>query len=519
MDPLAQPAIQVAHDGRLAFVPERFKGVYLNWLENIHDWCISRQLWWGHRIPVWYCARCALVTVTTEERLTACPECAGPVEQDPDVLDTWFSSGLWPFSTLGWPDQTDDLQRFYPSSVMETGYEILFFWVARMVFFGIEMMGALPFHTVYLHGTVRDAEGAKMSKTKGNVLDPTAVTAEFGADALRFALVTQGSPGVDMRLSMQLVESSRNFVNKLWNAVRFAQPAIAASTIEIDPHGPVRPTGDLPLVDRWIISRLDWMTEEATRLLGVHLYGEAGRQLREWVWSELCDWYIEAAKVRLRGTAIEREQVARTLAYVLERGLRLLHPFIPFATESLWQALPHAGDSVMVSPWPEPGARDLTAESDFTTLTELIGKIRNARAESNVEPGRWIEATIFAGERAAAFEASRREIGSLGRIADEKLVISAGEPVIPPQAIAVVAIGVVAVLPLAGMVDLDAERGRLAKELETTLAERERLTRQLGNPAFVEKAPAPVVDGLRQRLGVVDEKVAVLHGRLAELAS
>ena len=300
MEPLAAPAIEVAHNGQLQFVPERFKGVYLNWMENIHDWCISRQLWWGHRIPVWYCQSCGERTVIVEESLDACPHCRGPVEQDPDVLDTWFSSGLWPFSTLGWPDQTEDLKRFYPSDVMETGYEILFFWVARMVFFGIEMMGEPPFHTVYLHGTVRDTDGLKMSKTKGNVLDPTEITATYGADALRFALVTQGSPGLDMRLSMTLVESSRNFINKMWNATRFALRSIEDVNLAMDEEGPVRPSGELQLSDRWILSRLDGITANVNRLLESHLYGEAGRQLREFVWSELCDWYIEAAKVRLR---------------------------------------------------------------------------------------------------------------------------------------------------------------------------------------------------------------------------
>ena len=356
MAPLAAPAIEVAHDGQLAFVPDRFKGVYLNWLENIHDWCISRQLWWGHRIPVWYCQGCGEVTVTEEETLTACPSCGGAVEQDPDVLDTWFSSGLWPFSTLGWPDETPDLRRFYPGSVMETGHEILFLWVARMVFFGIEVMGETPFHTVYLHGTVRDIEGAKMSKTKGNVIDPTVVTAEYGADALRFALVTQGSPGVDMKLSLQKVEDARNFSNKLWNATRFALRSIGESEIAMADDGPARPNGELALVDRWILSRLDSVTAEATRLMGNHLYGEAGRQLRDFVWSELCDWYIEAAKVRLTGTPAERQIVAQTLAHALERSVRLLHPAMPFVTEALWHELPHAGESIMIAPWPGGGS-------------------------------------------------------------------------------------------------------------------------------------------------------------------
>jgi valyl-tRNA synthetase len=517
MGPLAAPAIAAAKDGRLTFVPERFKGVYLNWLENIHDWCISRQLWWGHRIPVWYCQGCGETIVTEEETLLACPNCGGQVEQDPDVLDTWFSSGLWPFSTLGWPQETKDLGRFYPSSVMETGYEILFFWVARMVFFGLEVMGELPFQTVYLHGTVRDAEGAKMSKTKGNVLDPTEITREYGADALRFALVTQGSPGVDMRLSMQLVESSRNFVNKLWNAARFALRPIGETGIEIGADGPVRPTGELPLADRWIVSRLDWITGEVTNLLGSHLYGEAGRQLRDFVWSELCDWYIEAAKVRLRGTESERRPVAQTLAFVLERTMRLLHPFMPFATEALWQVLPHAGDALIVASWPEAGERDRTGEDDWSVLMELVAKIRNARAEANVDPGQWIAADVFAGARRAEFEGARREIGFLARIADDQLRFRDGESQATDQAIVVVASDVVAVLPLAGMVDLEFELARLRRELDGAEGEKTRLSGQLANEGFVARAPTPVVDGVRQKLALATEKVDVLRRRLDEL--
>jgi valyl-tRNA synthetase len=517
MGPLAAPAIAVANDGRLGFVPDRFKGVYLNWLENIHDWCISRQLWWGHRIPVWYCQGCGETIVTDQETLLACPHCGGPVEQDPDVLDTWFSSGLWPFSTLGWPEETNDLRRFYPSSVMETGYEILFFWVARMVFFGLEVMGESPFHTVYLHGTVRDAEGAKMSKTKGNVLDPTEITRQYGADALRFALVTQGSPGLDMRLSMQLVESSRNFVNKIWNATRFALRPIGESAIEIGSDGPVRPAGELALVDRWIVSRLDWVTGEVTQLLGNHLYGEAGRQLRDFVWSELCDWYIEAAKVRLRGSETERRAVAQALAYVLERTMRLLHPFMPFATEALWQVLPHSGKALIVAPWPEPGARDPAAEDDWQVLSELVATIRNARAEANVEPGRWINADVHAGCRRPAFEGARRELGSLARISADGLRFVDGEPNASEQAIVVVASDVVAVLPLTGMVDLDLERARLRRELEAAEGERTRLEGQLANEGFVARAPAQVVAGVRQKLATASEKIEVLSRRLADL--
>jgi len=517
MKPLAAPAIAAAYDGSVTFVPERFKAVYLSWMENIHDWCISRQLWWGHRIPVWHCLDCGEMIVSEEETVSSCTKCGGRVEQDPDVLDTWFSSGLWPFSMLGWPDQTPDLLRFYPSSVMETGYDILFQWVARMIFFGIEYTGQVPFHTVYLHGTVRDAEGARMSKTKGNVLDPTEITAEYGADALRFALATQGSPGVDMRLSMQLVETSRNFVNKLWNAVRFALPAIRTQSISMAADGPARPTGDLPLADRWIVSRLDAITKEVSSLLASHLYGEAGRQLREFVWSELCDWYIEASKVRLRGSDVERAAVAQTLAYVLERSLRLLHPFVPFATEALWQELPHLGETIMLAAWPTAGQRDLRAEQDFAALMELVGKIRNARSESKVEPGRWIAATIHARDRQAVFEGARAEIGLLARIADDQLVFSPDEPAATAQSVVAVAGDVVAVLPLAGMVDLSLERVRLQKERDDSEAERTRIDRQLSNESFVTKAPAAVVQSLRDRKEIVLDNIGALSARISEL--
>ena len=517
MAELAQPAIAAAKDGSLQFAPDHFKSVYLNWLENIHDWTISRQLWWGHRIPVWYCQSCGETIVTDEETLSACPHCGGPVEQDPDVLDTWFSSGLWPFSTLGWPDDTPDLRRFYPTSVMETGYDIIFFWVARMVFFGLEVMGELPFHTVYLHGMVRDIEGAKISKTRGNVIDPTLVTAEYGADALRFALITQSAPGNDLKLDIQKVEDARNFANKLWNATRFALRPIAAAEITMGNDGPARPSGDLALADRWVVSRLDATIDEANRLMGTHQYGEASKAIREFVWSELCDWYIEAAKVRLRGTRDEHEAVAQTLAYALERSIRLLHPFMPFVTEALWQELPHVGDSVMIASWPEAGAPDAAAEAAFGALIETVRAVRNARTEANVEPGRWIAAEVFAGPHAPAFESSRREFGSLARVADDELAIRDTAPEGGQGALTAVAGAVVAMLPLAGMVDLDAERDRLRKEIVAAEAERARARAQLGNEAFVSRAPENVVAVQRQRLATSEEQIAVLERRLAEL--
>ncbi len=517
MAELAAPAIEAAKDGSLTFVPDRFQGVYLNWMENIHDWCISRQLWWGHRIPVWYCQECGAVIVSENETVESCSECGGSVLQDEDVLDTWFSSGLWPFSTLGWPEQTEDLRRFYPSQVMETGYEILFFWVARMVFFGIEMMDQLPFHTVYLHGTVRDAVGAKMSKTKGNVLDPTELTATYGADALRYALLTQSGPGQDSKLHVGQVEAARNFINKVWNATRFATRIFDETTVELDDDGPVEPRGGA-LVDRWIVSRTNAVIAETTGLLEGFQFLEAGRGLRDFIWSELCDWYIEAAKVRLKGTGDERRQVAQTLAWVLDRSLRLLHPMMPFASEAMWQAIPHSGESLMIARWPEAGARDLEAERDWNRIMELIGRVRNVRSESNVEPGRWITASVYSQDGALeAVRGARKELALLARIGDDQLTIDGGEPVTNQTDVVVAAGDLVAVLPLAGLVDLAAERDRLSKELDEALAERGRAEAQLGNQAFIARAPEKVVQVQRDRLAGASERIGLLERRLREL--
>jgi valyl-tRNA synthetase len=386
-----------------------------------------------------------------------------------------------------------------------------------MVMFGLEVMGELPFHTVYLHGTVRDIEGAKMSKTKGNVMDPTAITAEYGADALRFALVTQSGPGNDLRLDIQKVEDARNFANKLWNATRFALRPIGEAEIVMADDGPARPGGELTLADRWILSRMDATIGEANRLMQAHQYSEAGKTIREFVWSELCDWYIEAAKVRQRGSPAERQAVAQTLAFAMERSVRLLHPFMPFVTEALWQELPHAGESVMIAAWPEAGPRDEAAEMDFGALIETVRAIRNARTEAGVEPGRWIAAVIFPGPHRETFATARRELGTLARIADDELVLRDGSPDGSQGALTAVAGNVVAMLPLAGMVDLDAERDRLRKEIAAAAAERDRARAQLGNEAFIAKAPDHVVEVQRRRLTTAAEQITLLERRLAEL--
>lgn len=519
MQPLAKPAIQAALDGRIRFVPERFTRIYLNWLENIRDWTISRQLWWGHRIPVWYCEN-GHTTVIEEESLEGCPTCGVAVRQDEDVLDTWFSSALWPLTTLGWPDDTEDFRTFYPTQVMETGYDIIFFWVARMIFQGLHFTGQAPFHTVYLHGLVRDEHGRKMSKSLGNVVDPTELTKKYGSDALRFTLATGSSPGNDMKLSVDRLEHSRNFANKLWNATRFVLSSVDITALPRAADGTVAlpPIAELSLADRWIVSRLQAVTHDATRLLEDFQLGEAGRHLYEFVWSEYCDWYIEASKTRLNGAdTLAARATGQVLVHVLERALRLLHPYLPFITEELWQHLPHSGEALIVAVWPQPEARDLEAEEQFELLRETVRAIRNARAEHKVEPARWIEAMVVAGDQSVLFTAQRVVLAALARVDQERLTITASAPA-PGQALALVVREVVVYLPLAGLVDLAAERLRLAKELEAAEREMAGASRMLDDQNFLAKARPDVVQRQRDRLTEAQERQAKLRQRLLELA-
>ncbi len=523
MAPLAQPAIEVARNGTLQFIPERFRTVYLHWLENVRDWCISRQLWWGHRIPVWYCQDCGQLTVTAEEMIERCEHCGSRrIEQDPDVLDTWFSSGLWPFSTLGWPDETEDLRYFYPGSVMETGYDILFFWVARMVFLGIEFLGEVPFYTVYLHGTVRDERGQRMSKTKGNVIDPTEVTQQYGADALRFTLVTMAGPGTDMKLSLSRVEASRNFANKIWNATRYTLRALAGGKIERALDGRVLPPlrESASLADRWILSRLQRVTETVTDLMERYQFHEAGHMLYEFLWSEFCDWYIEASKVAINAGGAGAQAARQTLAYVLEWALRLLHPFMPFLTEELWQRLPHAGESIMVAPWPQPDMtlRDEEAEREFSFLMEAIRAVRNARAEAGVEPARWIQAIVYPGSHRWVFQDSEGVFRFLARIAHDGLEYVDELLEAPRQVVSLIVDDAVIYLPLRGMLDIEVERQRLQRELEELLGELERTRALLANEQFIARAPAHVVERHRSKLGDTEERVRLIQARLEELA-
>ncbi|MEW6231561.1 MAG: valine--tRNA ligase [Chloroflexota bacterium] len=538
--PLALPAIAAVRDGRIRIIPERFTKIYHNWMENIRDWCISRQLWWGHRIPVWYCDACGKESVTVEETLPACLQCGSDrVRQDPDILDTWFSSALWPFSTLGWPEETDDLKYFYPTSVLETAYDILFFWVARMIMMGLECTGDIPFDTVYLHGMIRDERGMRMSKTKGNVVNPLDVMDEFGTDALRFTLVTGSTPGNDMKLSRQKVENSRNFTNKLWNAARFVLQAIENKE-EVKPL-PVQeiPEERLLLPDQWILSRHHRLCAEVDRLMADYQFGEAGRQIYEFLWGEFCDWYIEASKIRLYGHDPEaRAATMSILLYVLERTLRLLHPFMPFVTEEIWQhllfskaaamVLPNlpgepalftskegGRGSIMVAPYPQAEERyyNDAAEREMGLVLEIVRAIRNARVEFEVEPNRRIAALIAAGSNAGWLGDQAAVIAALARVDPERLAIAPHLAEKPSQALGLVVGTVEVLLPLAGMIDLAAEQARLEREMAATESEIARAVALLGNASFVSRAPANVVEKEKEKLAALQERLDKLFRR------
>jgi valyl-tRNA synthetase len=532
MQPLAEPALAAVNNGDIQIVPERFTRIYNQWLENIRDWCISRQLWWGHRIPIWYGPdKHAFAARNATEAAAAARAHYGQdvvLEQDPDVLDTWFSSGLWPFSTLGWPKQTADLATYYPTAVLETGYDIIFFWVARMIMMGLKFTGQVPFHTVYLHGLVRDEQGRKMSKSLGNALDPLDLIAEYGTDALRFTLLTAGTPGNDLKLSVSRVEANRNFANKIWNAARFVVMRLEDDAQELDRSDPNSPTYALPptvalsLPDRWILSRYASVREDVTRLIESWQLGEAGRQLYEFLWNEYCDWYIEAAKVRLgEGTPAEAHATRQVLAYVLERSLRLLHPFMPFVTEAIWRNLPGLGAegaaSIMVTRWPEALARvDAAAETDFGRVQEVVRAIRNVRSEYDVPAGRRIAAQFSAGEFAPLMQTSLPVTAMLARLDASRVEIAASLPA-PDKAATLAVAGVAVYLPLAGLVDLDAERKRMQGELDNIEKQIQRIATNLDNPGFTGKAPPNVIEREQLKLAELREKREQVAARLAEL--
>jgi len=517
MDGPAKMALDAVHDGSIEIVPERFVKIWDHWLENIRDWCISRQLWWGHRIPVWYCADCGEMTVAREDP-DSCAQCGSAnIEQDPDVLDTWFSSGLWPFSTLGWPEETPDLQRFYPTHVMETGYDILFFWVARMVMMGLSLTDKEPFHTIYLHGLVRDEHGKKMSKTTGNVIDPIEVMDEYGTDALRFTLLTGGSPGNDMNLSLERIAGNRNFANKIWNAARFLVGNVGDR--EIPSSQP--DYKDMDLSDRWILSRLHHLIESVDRLFENYLYGEAGRQIYDFLWSEYADWYIEVSKSALYGEDEDaRSRKLHILTYVLDMCLRMLHPFIPYVTEEIWQHIPHDGKALIIASWPELNTAyfDDAAEDSMALTIDLIRGIRNVRAEYNVEPSREIDVIIEAGSYAGMLASQVDVFVKTARVSEKGYAVVSELAEHPEQAAVAASSGVTAFMPLAGLVDFAAERERLNKELDEVQAQIGRTQKQLANEGFVNNAPEAVVQRERDRLTDLTAQQVALQERLTALS-
>ncbi len=516
--PLAQPAIDVVLNGRITIIPSRFTKVYLNWMENIRDWCISRQLWWGHRIPVWYCQDCGELTVSVDDT-KACNHCGSTnIEQDSDVLDTWFSSALWPHSTLGWPDDTEDLRYFYPTTVMETGYDILFFWVARMIMMGLEDTSDIPFRTVYLHGLIRDERGEKMSKIRGNVLNPIDTLEKYGTDALRFAVSTGTSPGNDIKLTQARLEAGRNFANKLWNATRFVVRSIETGRTTLEIRWDL-----LPTEDRWILSRLSRTISSVTTLMGDFQFGEAQRQIYEFLWGEFCDWYIELAKIRLRPATEEVLSPIPVLVYVLETSLRLLHPYMPFVTEELWQNLKRrlpsdwqSIESIMVAPYPEADAKAVDAEAEriMESVIEIIRSVRDTRAQYNVESSKWIEAQIYGGKLTPAISPYSQAFQTLARAKPVTFMDTREESPPSKNALVLVLKETEVVIPMESMVNLEAERKRLNKEIGQSQAEVVRLETRLNDRAFLTKAPAAVVDKERDKLGVVKDKLARLKQQL-----
>ena len=507
--PLAEPALAAVQDGRIRIVPERFARVYANWMENIRDWCISRQLWWGHRIPVWYCGACGHQTVAVDEP-QACEGCgSGDIEQDEDVLDTWFSSGLWTHSTLGWPEDSVDLDYFYPTSVMETGYDILFFWVARMIMMGMRNMGDVPFRTVYLHGLVRDEQGQKMSKTRGNVRDPLDAIDQYGTDALRFALTTGTTPGNDSRFSDDRLEAARNFANKLWNVGRFV---IGQTEEQEGMDGWYATPPREHRQDRWMLSKAQQTAVRVNDLIADFQIGEAERVLHEFIWSDFADWYIELAKVRMRNGDDQPRQV---LAHVLERVLRLLHPFMPFVTEEIWQrltaVLPPEGslpESIMIAPYPDPKARlseeelqarreaDAPASDEVELLIDLVRAIRNIRAELKIEPQTLLDAAVATSRPAAALETEVDAIRGLARVG----ALRFGDTDAGQNTVRLVVRDVTVALNVGGSVDLEAERERLHGEAASVQKHLAGLEGRLSSSQFLDKAPAEVVERERERL-------------------
>ena len=514
MEPLAREALRVVNDGEVKFVPDRFSKIYTNWMENVHDWCISRQLWWGHRIPAWTCEDCGGMTVS-ETDPTECQHCHSThIRQEEDVLDTWFSSALWPFSTLGWPNESsEDFKYFYPTDVLVTGYDIIFFWVARMIFSACEHTGKPPFHTVFIHGLVRDDKGRKMSKSLGNGIDPLEMADQYGADALRFNLITGNSPGNDMRFYTERCEAMRNFANKIWNASRFLMMNLTIDRCELP--------GRLELEDKWILSKLNSVIPEVTENMERYELGVAAQKVYDFIWDSYCDWYIELTKTRLQGEDEDSKlRAQQVLCYVLTETLKLLHPFMPFITEEIWQALPHSGDYLMLQQWPQHRAElDFPEEEKAMELImDAIRGVRARRAEMNVPPSKKAQLTVSTLER-AVFEQGIPFFKRLAYASDvtvEGVADAGSDDAMTAQGMVTVTTHAARLfMPLAELVDLEKEKARIEKELKKNRAELDKLEAKLGNPGFVNKAPAHVVEAEQDRA----EKLRALLAKLEESAA
>ncbi len=501
MESMAKPAIEAVRQKKIKIIPERLEKVYYNWMENIKDWCISRQIWWGHRIPAWYCDDCGEIFVS-EEDIAVCPKCGKPLRRDEDTLDTWFSSALWPFSTLGWPEDTEDLRYFYPTNTLVTGWDIIFFWVARMIFSGIEQTGEIPFDTVFFHGLVRDAQGRKMSKSLGNGVDPVEVIDKYGADALRLTIITGTSPGNDTRYSDEKVAASRNFANKIWNAARFIHMNIDGHEVSTElPE-------ELTLEDKWIVSKFNRVARDMTENLERFELGVAVQKVYDFMWGDFCDWYIELSKGRMD------DGNRRVLCWVLGNTLKLLHPFMPFITEEIWQSLPHEGEAIMVSKWPEFDEKlDFPAEeAEMEKVMELVTAVRTRRSEMNVPPSRKAHLYIETGVP-EAFDTEKESIARLAYCSG----VETGESFNVPGAVVVVTSGCRAYLPMDDLIDREAEVKRLTKELESAKKQLETVENKLGNETFMSKAPANVIDGVRANGEKLKEKVQRIEEALEGL--
>ncbi|MBQ3151671.1 MAG: valine--tRNA ligase [Clostridia bacterium] len=507
MKPLAEPAIEAVENGDIRFIPERFNKNYFHWMRNIRDWCISRQLWWGHRIPAYYCEDCEEITVAKEDP-GKCPKCGGKVTQDPDTLDTWFSSALWPFSTLGWPENTEELKRYYPTSTLVTGYDIITFWVSRMIFSGLEYMGEKPFSDVLIHGLVRDAQGRKMSKSLGNGIDPLDIIDQYGTDALRLTLATGNSPGNDMRFSDEKVEASRNFANKLWNASRFILMNIGEEDIEC------ALLTELALEDKWVVSLYNKLVKEVSDNLEKFELGIAVSKLYDFIWDIFCDWYIELAKIRLQKGGSEAQTAKQVLVYVMSSTLKLLHPFMPFITEEIWQSLPHEGESIMISEWPKFSTElDFSSdEAEMERIMTAVRAIRNRRAEMNVPPSKKAKVYIATSFK-DTFSAAATVFTKLASASE----VEVGDEFSIDNAVSIITQDAKVYIPMGDLVDFEAERARLQKELKKAQDDLEFINKKLSNPGFVSKAPEAVVNAQKESAAKLSDKIAMLQESIAKL--